>query len=416
MSIKKSDAHREIIIKALSRITPFNHLSMANLEVLSDLTEIAQYSKGTLIIKEGEIGDRAYILVSGKVKIFKENAQAETILKIAGIGEVFGEIALIDGLPRSASVVAEEDAIIFFLTKKNFLYFIKKNPEVALGLLEKMILKIREKNIIFSESLVINNLSNELTQKEMNVNISASGYKTINEVGVEEDLDDKDAGYYLKNKYTCPFCQKETNSLVVRSQYLEVENIDNIMCAQYDLVNPNYYKVIVCTHCKYAFTDESSHKFSPENKQIIKQHLSIIQYNKDYSGIRSIDDAIATYILAITCQTLAESGDYLLGTLSLNLSCLYKLKGDQNNENTCLRQTLHYLKKAFSNERLASTKKLLYIAYIIGELYTGFDNLPEAARWFKYIIHHPKGRSSMYLFKKAHNRWLDIKDKCGNPD
>ena len=418
MITEKSKEHKQIIIKALSRVPLFSNLNMADLEMLSDLTEIAQYIKGTLIIKEGEIGDRAYILVSGKVKIYKKNAQTEIVLKVAGPCEVFGEFSLIDGLPRSASVVVEEDSLLFILTKENFLYFIVKNPGVALGFLEKMSLRIREQNINLLESIVINNLNNELTREEISVNRPASPDQITNEEGVEEYLDDKDGGYYLNNKYTCPFCQKETNSLVVRPQYLEVvENIDDDMCIQYGLVDPNYYKVIVCTHCKFAFTEESPQKISTENKQQIKQHLSIIRYDKDYSGIRSIEDAITTYLLAITCQTLAGSSNSLFGTLNLKLSCIYKLKGDLDNEEVCLKQALHYLKRAFSsNEQFASLNKKLYMAYIIGELFRHFDNLPEAAKWFKYIIHHHNASSCIYLFKKAQNRWLDIKEKCGNPN
>lgn len=134
----------EEIIKGLSRMPLFEDLPVNVLRQLAMITKIVKYNKGSLIIREGESGDQVGIIASGLVKICKINPQIkETILKTAGLGEIFGEMSILDGLPRSADVIAVEDTLVYCFKRESFMLFLKTNPEATLRLLETLSLRLR---------------------------------------------------------------------------------------------------------------------------------------------------------------------------------------------------------------------------------------------------------------------------------
>ena len=74
---------------------------------MTPMTE--KYSAGQVIFDEGEIGDCAYIIESGRVQVYIDNHGEELPLKVFGVGEIFGEMAVIDAQARSASAKALTD-------------------------------------------------------------------------------------------------------------------------------------------------------------------------------------------------------------------------------------------------------------------------------------------------------------------
>lgn len=86
--------------------------------------------EGELLFKEGEPGDEIYIIKKGKIKIFKKIDNEEKILAILKEGGVFGEMAVIDGKPRSASAMALENTVLEVLNKESILKVINSHPLV----------------------------------------------------------------------------------------------------------------------------------------------------------------------------------------------------------------------------------------------------------------------------------------------
>ena len=97
------------------------------------------------VLKENEPPDGLYIIRSGLVKVTKPAAshRAEVDLAVLGRGKFFGEIGLIDGLPRSASVTALEATECYFLPRPVYLTAVRENPEIALGMLPALAAMVR---------------------------------------------------------------------------------------------------------------------------------------------------------------------------------------------------------------------------------------------------------------------------------
>jgi CRP-like cAMP-binding protein len=80
-----------------------------------------RYSDGDVIIREGQIGDRMYVVLSGAVRILRSDRGVETMLADLSEGEIFGELALFDNRPRSASARAMGDTEVRVITQDDFL-------------------------------------------------------------------------------------------------------------------------------------------------------------------------------------------------------------------------------------------------------------------------------------------------------
>ncbi len=102
-----------------------------------------EYIEGELICRQGEPGDRLYVIQAGRVKIFREEGGIEIPVGELRTGDVFGEMAIFDRQPRSATVRAAGRARILTLDKRAFLRHVHEDPTLAYRILEEMSKRIR---------------------------------------------------------------------------------------------------------------------------------------------------------------------------------------------------------------------------------------------------------------------------------
>ncbi|MDH5547897.1 MAG: Crp/Fnr family transcriptional regulator [Gammaproteobacteria bacterium] len=123
-------------------------LESLSAEEVAKLTERAttrNYKKNSLIMNEGDESDSLYIIESGKVKIFVSDEDGkEFTLNLLGPGDYFGELALIDGGPRSSSAITTEESKLLIIHKPYFEQFLKQHPEVSLRIIQGMSRLLRQ--------------------------------------------------------------------------------------------------------------------------------------------------------------------------------------------------------------------------------------------------------------------------------
>ncbi len=123
---------------------PFSPLEEATLRAIAETGVVRTFPKNTVLIHEGDSGDALYIVLSGRVKVYASNAQGrEFAIAFHGAGEYVGEMTL-DGGVRSASVVTIEPTVCAVVHREQFREFILKNPDFALHLIEKLIMRVRQ--------------------------------------------------------------------------------------------------------------------------------------------------------------------------------------------------------------------------------------------------------------------------------
>lgn len=105
-----------------------------------------EYKAGEVVFKEGEMGDKMYIIQTGKMKVMTKVKDIEKTLAILQPGDFFGEMAVIDKGPRSATVVATEDSRLVALDEKVFEMHMQTNPTIVKKILKKMSSRLRDTN------------------------------------------------------------------------------------------------------------------------------------------------------------------------------------------------------------------------------------------------------------------------------
>ena len=109
-------------------------------ELFRHETELLTLSAGETLFKEGEPGDLMYVLMSGTAEITVHNK----VVEIAEVGAIFGEMAMIDDLTRSATVVAKTDCRILPIERKRFNFLIQQTPHFALHVMRVMADRLRK--------------------------------------------------------------------------------------------------------------------------------------------------------------------------------------------------------------------------------------------------------------------------------
>ncbi len=145
---QKSEAQRE---EQLAKVPFFDGLTVEALAMIAHVTTEESYAYGTKIFAYGDPGDKLYIVVEGKVRIFREvGGMGEEALAVLGAGEVFGEMSLLDESTRSAGALAHEKCKLLVITKDAFddLLFLHKDLayEVLWACVRMLAARLRETN------------------------------------------------------------------------------------------------------------------------------------------------------------------------------------------------------------------------------------------------------------------------------
>ena len=123
----------------LARVPLFEKLPKKTLDRLSKLMVERGFAAGAEIVREGEGAGAFFLVTSGVAEV----QHGGSVLRTLAEGEHFGEMALLDGQPRSATVRAQDAVTCLALVRWDFLAEIRTNPELALGLLESLSLRLR---------------------------------------------------------------------------------------------------------------------------------------------------------------------------------------------------------------------------------------------------------------------------------
>lgn len=124
----------------LAQVPLFFDLSSRHLKRLADRMEEQRFMEGASVVRHGEVGDTFYVIVEGEAKVIGSGGRVVHRLQP---GEFFGEISLLDGGPRTATVVAETPMLMLTLARSAFRELIEVEPRVAVGMLKHVASMLR---------------------------------------------------------------------------------------------------------------------------------------------------------------------------------------------------------------------------------------------------------------------------------
>ncbi|HON09657.1 MAG TPA: Crp/Fnr family transcriptional regulator [Chitinispirillaceae bacterium] len=140
--------NQQDIKKLILKVPLFKNLNSAEHDAISSVMVVREYDAGQIILhEEDEETQTFFILVEGSVHVTVLSSEGkQTILATLRRGEFFGEMAILDGEPRSASVVSAEKCVLLMLYRKSFLELLQKYPSITIQMMVEMSRRLRRSN------------------------------------------------------------------------------------------------------------------------------------------------------------------------------------------------------------------------------------------------------------------------------
>lgn len=131
---------KEKIAGLIAKAPLFSHVAKKGLAAIVEKAVSKEFAVGTKIVSAGTTGTGFYLILSGGAEVVREG---KVVAKF-GAGDFFGEMALIDGAPRSADVVATEDTVCLVISLWALKGIIAVTPDIAVEMLEELVQRLRK--------------------------------------------------------------------------------------------------------------------------------------------------------------------------------------------------------------------------------------------------------------------------------
>ncbi|MBX5490344.1 MAG: Crp/Fnr family transcriptional regulator [Chloroflexi bacterium] len=142
--------------RLLSQVPLFAELPPDRIRELAQMCRRRTYQRGETIFHKGDPASGLYVITDGQVKIvLPSETGEEALLAVLEPGDFFGELALFDGQPRSATVVAVKRAEALLLPRDDFLGFVARNPEVAIALFAVLSRRLRATDELIEDAVFL---------------------------------------------------------------------------------------------------------------------------------------------------------------------------------------------------------------------------------------------------------------------
>ena len=138
-------------VSLLRQMGLFQNIDVAELQSIAQQMSESSFGNGEVVFQEGEVGDRLYLLLSGTMHVYVERDGNIISYSRLQPGECFGEMALVEEAPRSATVRAEEPSVCLTLSKQEFLDLMSRQPNIALGVMRALVGRLRGTNVQLQE-------------------------------------------------------------------------------------------------------------------------------------------------------------------------------------------------------------------------------------------------------------------------
>jgi CRP-like cAMP-binding protein len=137
--------HNELVT-LLRQIELFQGVDIPELQLISQQMTEQFYAAGAVVFHEGDIGDRLFVILTGTMHAYVEREGRTITYALMQAGECFGEMALIEDAPRSATIRTEAPAHCLTLSKQGFLNLIQRHPQIALTIMKGLCQRLRHTN------------------------------------------------------------------------------------------------------------------------------------------------------------------------------------------------------------------------------------------------------------------------------
>jgi CRP-like cAMP-binding protein len=127
----------------LKRVPLFSSMSLEQLRTITEYLTEYHVNPGETIFREGDVSCELYLIVTGKVEIVQDRGATAHTLAVLSAREFFGEMAIVENRPRSASAVAVERSVLLVLSPEHFRHVVLQEPAISFEIFRELSARIR---------------------------------------------------------------------------------------------------------------------------------------------------------------------------------------------------------------------------------------------------------------------------------
>lgn len=314
---------------------------------LQRISKPKHFAKDDYICHEGQPGNEMYIILKGSVGIYVTNTLG-TLNQVATMkdGGFFGEMAIFDNLPRSASCIALEDTICMAVDKDNLKEFLVTCPDIAIQMLNNMSGRVRNLN----DELYKSNRGSE--------KIIVTKFRIPEEYSFRHvvKMPYQDSRFFTEYEQACPICGKQIKVVDIKRNVLQVRGVDLDGRITYAACDPLWHEVLSCPHCYYTNYYLRFFTINEEEREMVaeilrKEYKPVVEDNETERS--EFDILVMKYLQAIHLnETIRKDANVWIGGLWRNLYWLVKDSMDIKFASYCAKHAIEKFEKAIKQNEI----------------------------------------------------------------
>ncbi len=125
-------------VELLRRVRLFAEIEPTKLKLLAFMSERVAFDPGKLLMRQGDPGDAAYVIIEGHVEVIADTPVGPVTLATLGANEIVGEVAILCNRPRNATVRAKDRLIALRISKEPFMRMVREFPSMAISIMQEL--------------------------------------------------------------------------------------------------------------------------------------------------------------------------------------------------------------------------------------------------------------------------------------
>lgn len=381
---------------------------------------VKKFDRDEFIFSEGDKGSEMFIVLSGEVDIYVRSSDS-SLLKVSTLkpGNFFGEMSLLEDLPRSASAVAATDLVLIAIDKNNLLDFIKEQPDMTFKILKGLSSRIRNLNEEISK------LKSGVSPLEIRSRDTAAGADAGTAAAPSAqggllwpqghkkyDMTEPEsfAQYIYEKEMSCPVCGAAFKTEMQRVTKLKLDRVEKDFRKIYSEFDPLWYSILICPYCSFAnfFTEfntltDKQYKLAKAAADKLRSYVSC-----KYTKPRNVNQVFTAYYLALRFAEACGFDALKQARLWMQLSWLYRdVQHEEMVEMASENAYRLYNDALFKSVSDMSTEQEQTIYIILAELQFRKGNKDEALKLFYKAVNKKVGKP--VLNKMAEDRLYELK-------
>ena len=396
---------------------------MTDIAILGKIGKVVHFKENQMVFMQNDPGDTMYFTLKGMFGVYI-NSFTDFPARVAGIdpGLTFGEMSLIDGWPRSATIISEEESAALRIDKSHFGEFIENCPNAAFGILKDLARRaVSTTEKVRSAGKFVPEIPEWLLDPKpadtkavlSNMTLLSQRLRELNELmGIEEKADieiKKDSGitsllppghrplnlsasrcdysrYLSKKKYVCPYCSKQFEDRVpIFSRLCKQDETPDgrVIHRDFDILR---YINVVCPNCNYCDTYQEFTGTPKHPDAVVKGNQFVNSEGfSGYAGdtVRSIDEAIVSHYLSLHCLKQVKGSPLRQAKAWQRLYWLYRDCGDSQKARDSAENSIQcYTDYCEASKNKLTTVDVMTINILLGEMSVAIGKVQEGRQYF----------------------------------